>query len=282
MATATIERDGTSVTIPLLSDSSGTPLCVKSIGKPNLEVQETGSILPRHIDQWSGLAQYTLTGRFHNNAYSKAITLTDLLKSNSNGDKTLLNIDMPEYDSDIQVAPAAGQDAALTTVYNPGWRDWVEVDLSLTRVSQTQDGGEQPASTPTASGSGPIQLSYQNTTVDLVGDIEVSRSVGRPKSVVRRTPNSKYPLHIDKYKTASDVFELSFEFTQNTVSNVNDIVTMFNQQLGRNSLTLDFNGLYGMGAFNVIPDGSEAVRANRRAGYKEDGLIPTVNLRRVI
>lgn len=283
MAQATLERGSTSVTLPLLSDSSGTPLVVRSIGKPNLNVQETGAIKPRHLDQWSGLEQYTLTGRFDgSNAYSDAITLCDLIKTNGNGQPITLNIDMPDYDTDISVVPAAGQDSALSVVYNPGWRNYVEVDLSLTRVSETIGGGDQTATTPTANGSGPIKLSGLRKEVELTSDIEVTRSVGRPKDVVRRAPDSRDPLHIGKFKTAADTFELSFEFSENTVTETNKLVDMFRRQLKRRSLTLDFQGLYGLGAFNVIPDGSEAVRHNRQAGYKSSGLIPSVTLRRVI
>lgn len=282
MAEATLERGNTSVSLPLLSDSSGTPLVVRSIGKPNLNIQETGAINPRFNDFWSGLEQYTLTGRFDGpNAYSDAITLCDLIKSHPDGSPITLNIDMPDYDSDMSVVPGAGQDGALSVVYNPGWRNYVEVDLSLTRVSGTAGEADQPANTPTANGGGAITLSDGVDTVELTSDIEVTRSVGRPQDVVRRTTASRDPNHIAKYKTASDTFELSFEFTEGTVTETNKVVNMFRRQLGRNSLTLDFQGLYGLGAFDVIPDGSEAVRHNRQAGYKSSGLVPSVTLRRV-
>jgi len=282
MATATLSRAGTTVEIPLLANSSGVPLCGRDIGKPNLKIQPTGSINPRHIDQWSGLESYTITGRFiGSSAYDDAITLCDLLKSGSNGNQLTLNIDMAEYDTDIPVAPAASQDEAVNIAYEPGRRNQVDVDLGLTRAI-TQSGPEQPANTPTASGSGPIQLSYRGTTVDLTEDVTVSRSVGRPKSVVRKASNSQYPNHYDKYKTAYDYFELSAEFNSNTVSQVNDIVDMFSQQLGRNAITLDFNGLYGMGQISVVPDGSGALRHVRPSGQEGTGLIPTIKLRRVL
>jgi hypothetical protein len=283
MAEATLSRGNTSVSLPLRADSSGTPICVRSIGKPNLNIQETGSINPRFIDQWSGLEQYTLSGRFDgSNAFSDAITLTDLIKSNGNGDPITLNIDMPDYDSDIPVVPAAGQDAALSTIYNPGWRNYVEVDLSLTRVSEVIAGANQSATTPTTSGSGPIKIERRGDSVELESDIEVTRSVGRPQSVVRKSPSANDPVYIDKFKTAADSFELGFRQVDNPVSDVNDLVDLFKQQLKRKPLTLDFQGLYGLGAFNVIPDGSESLRHNRQAGWKDSGLVPSVTLRRVI
>jgi len=280
MATATLSRDGTSVEIPLLADGSGSPLVIRGIGKPNIDIQSTGAVNPRSADFWSGLEQYTLSGRLFD--YSKVSTLLDLIKSGNNGNSTLLNVDMPDYDTDIKVAPAAGQDQAVTVVYPPGYEEYVEVDLSLTRISETINAIDQPATTPTASGSGPIQLSDGSTTVDLTADVEIQRSVGRPQSVVRRNPSGRYPRHIDKFKTAYDGFELSFEFVENTVSKTNDVVELFAQQLGRNTLTLDFNGEFGLGSFAVVPDGSEAVRHNRQSGYKSSGVIPQVSLRRVL
>jgi len=48
------------------------------------------------------------------------------------------------------------------------------------------------------------------------------------------------------------------------------------------SLTLDFQGLFGLGSFNVIPDGSQAFRYQRVAGQKDVENAPTLSLRRVI
>lgn len=283
MTTATVERDGTSVELELLADGSGNPLVSRDHGKPNLNIQETGSINPRHIDMWSGLEQYTISAKLTgSNAYSRAITLTDLLKSNSNGNKLSLNIDMPEFDSDINVVPGAGQEESVSIAYNPGWKNYVEVDLSLTRVNEILGGGDQPANTPTASGSGPIQLTYRGSSVDLTSGVTVERSVGRHQSVVRKAPNSRHPNYVDKYKTAHDGFELSFQISDDTINTVNELVDMFSRQLKRSSLNLNFNGLFGMGNFNVVPEGSGSLRTVRRSGYKETNQIPTIKLRRVL
>lgn len=283
MAEATISRNGTSVTLPLLADGAGTALVARDIGKPNLSVQSTGSINPRFLDFWSGNEQFTLTGRFwDSNAYSDAISLADLIKENSNGTPLTLDINISDYDSDMTVAPAVGSDAALSLSYSPGRRNDVDVQLSLVRISELRGGTDQPASTPTASGTGPIQLTDGSTPVDLVDGVTVTRNVGRPQSVIRRSPVSVYPFYIEKPKTAYDAFELAFDITSNTVSTVNDIADLFSQRLGRSPLTLDFNGLYGMGEFNVVPDGSQALRHNRESGFQGVASIPTVNLRRVL
>ena len=283
MVQATLERNGTSVTVELLEDSSGQPLVSRDIGKPNLEFQENGELDTRHIDQWSGVLNYTISGKFiDSNAYSDAITLMDLIKSGSDGNNLILNIGMDEYDTDIKVVPAAGKKEAVSVEYNPGWRNYVEADISLTRINELRSGATQPASTPTASGSGPIEISYRGTTIQLTSDVSAQRSVGRHQSVVRRTPDSRHPNYTDKHKTAYDAFELSFDVTDNTVSTVNDIVDIFSRQLKRSSLTLNFNGLFGMGSFDVVPEGSGALRHTRRSGYEGTSLIPTVKLRRVL
>lgn len=280
MANATIERNGTSVTLPLVDDQAGTPVAVRSVGKPNLEIQDTGTQQPRHIDQWSGNLQYTLLGRLTSStAYDDAITLADLIKENGNGTPLTLNVNMSEFDSDISVVPAAGQEQALQLVYPPGTRNEVQIDLGLTRISNSQ-GYDQGASTPTATGSGPIQLSDGSTTVDLTADIEVTRNVGRPKSTVRRSP-SQYPWHVDAHKSSFDNFELSFQFVDNAISKVNDIASLFDQALGRSSLELRFNGIFGLGTFSVVPDGSEGIRLVRPSGETGTNVIPAVNLRRV-
>lgn len=278
----TLSRSGTSVSIPVVDNSSGTPLISKDVGKPNLNIQETGAINPRHNDFWSGLEQYTILGRFTSStAYDDAITLADLIKENSNGTPLDLNIPLNDFDDTIKVAPAAGQDQSLALNYPPGRRDSVEIDLGLTRVDPDRvEGYDQPASTPTASGTGPIKITDGTTSVDLVQDVEVQRTVGRPNSTIRRN-QQQYPTVYDNHKTAHDEFELSLQFTDSAVSNMNDLVNLFNTKLERDSLDLDFQGLYGLGSFSVVPAGSQALRHTRPAGQKAVNLVPTIQLRRV-
>ena len=282
MATATLERGGTTVSLELI-ETGGTPVASVDLGKPNLNIQPNGALDPRHIDQFANTESYTLLGRFEGNtAYDDAIALCDLIKSNVAGDETLLNVDMPEFDTDIPVAPAAGQEESVSLNYPPGQKDMVEVDLGLTRYGQLQGSytiPEQQANTPTATGTGPIQLSDGTTTVSMSRDISVSRSVGRPNSTIRTERNTQYPAFIDNGKAAYDAFELSFEFGENTGTTIQDLRDLANTRLQRDSLTLDFNGLYGMGAFSVVPAGGQALRHTRVAGEQGIQLVPTLNLR---
>jgi len=278
---ATISRGSTTVTLPLVSDSTGTPLAVRGLGKPNLNMQNTGGINPRFADQWSGLDSYTLTGRFvGESAYSDAIALADLVKTNGGGEPLILNIDSDEFDSNIEVAPAAGQQSALSLSYEPGTKDVVIIDVSFTRVQGTRGSVVQEAVTPTASGNGPITISANGQSVELNLDVTVDRGVGRPESSIRKSPQSD-PIYTDKAKTAHDEFELTAQVTQNTIPTINDLVDIFRPQLNRTPVTLNFNGLYGMGAMNVVPSGSEAIRFTRNAGQNGISIIPKITLRRV-
>lgn len=279
-ATATLERGATSVTIPLLVESGGTPI-TSDVGKPNLSLWESGVLNPRFNDQWSGLEQISIQGQYLSDAdYSTAIDLADLVKSCSGGDPLTLSTTLPTWPDEMEVAPAAQQDAALSLSYNSGERGIVTVSLSLTRVSNTQGSVAQQATTPAASGTGPIQLSGGTTTIDLTTDVSVTRSVGRPNSVVKRSMDA-YPRYIDKPKAATDTFELSAVYTDNNVTQLLDAKDLIAQRLGRSPLTLDFNGLFGLGAFDVAPDGSQAFRHASPAGFEGVSRVPTIQLRRV-
>jgi len=278
---ATVSRVNKSVTIPLVSDTSGKPVVVRGLGKPSLGIKNTGGINPRFTDQFSGLDQYKLLGRLTGpDAYQDAIRLADLVKSNAAGDPIILNIDSEEFDSDITVAPAAGQQGPLKLSYEPGTKNVVGVDLALTRVGTTNGEEEQIASTPRSAGNGPIELSANGSTVALTKDIAVERSVGRPNSVTRQSVGLD-PVYTDKAKSAYDEFELRAQFTDDVVSTINDLVDMFRPKLDRTGVTLNFNGLYGMGELDVVPVSSEAIRFTRKAGQRGISVIPKITLRRI-
>jgi len=284
MATATLSRGAATVDITLL-EQGGSPVITVDHGKPNLRIQQTGALDPRSQDQLAGLTQYNIMGRLvSNDSYIEAITLADIIKSHSDGENLLLNVDLPEFDTDIKVAPAFDQSQAASIVYNPARRNWVDVSVGLSRISQLNAGDvgtDQLATTPTDTGTGPVQISYGGTTVDLTSDVTIERSVGRPQSTTIPSTPTDYPIYQDKAKTAYEGFELSLEFVTDAVTKVNQLESIFNTKLGRDSLTLDFNGLYELGAFDVVPDGSNALRHIRVAGEQGVTQVPTINLRRV-
>ena len=285
MGSITLSRTGDSVTIPLLEES-GTPLFGRQMGKPNLIVQESGSLNPRVVDQWSVTENFTFTGRFiESDAYEKAIRLCDLFKRGTDGTPMELTATgVPEIESEqpVEVVPAFQQDQAVTVEYPAGFTNHVLVDATVSRVGSAQGAAKQTPeySSPLANGSGPIVLSAPGEgVVSLREGVTVARNVGRPNSSVNKSPD-QYPLWIDKRKSAYDGFELAFEDTSDSAeSTLNTIVSMFRERPGRDPYTLDFNGAYGLGQFNVTPEGSDALRHIRTAGEEGVANIPAINLR---
>jgi hypothetical protein len=280
MASVTLSRDTTSISIPLLEEG-GTALFSTDFGKPFANVRDTGgSIDPRIEDRWSAQINHTLVGRFaSSSAYSDAIALADLIKQDNNGNDLELSTPFSEYPDPMTVAPQAGNQQALSLTYPAGYTNYVSVDLGLTEISESLGSPNRSISTPTTSGTGPIELQAGGNTVPIEVDVEVTRTVGRPNDSATKTKND-LGRYIYKHKVASDQFSLSFELTENTITNLQTIANdIFKQELGRDGITLDFNGLYGLGAFSVMPTGSAPVRYQRLAGRTGQVSLPTLEFR---
>jgi hypothetical protein len=265
MSSVTLSRGGTSIDIPLLAES-GTELLTSTFGKPEVQVRSSGGTLdPRIVDQWSGLQTFTLAGQLFD--YDKARELADLVKS-ADTEPLTLAIPLDEYPDTVSVAPAASQDSALTLTFPSGRTDQVDVSLSLTRVGQTLGSLTQQATTPTDTGSGPVELEISGTTVELpTAGLSLERTVGRPNDVVRRQPGVSDPRYIIKPKVTSDVFTFSFETVENIPSTLNTITdNIFRARLGRRGVTIRFNGVFGLGEIEALPIGSSPFRQIRQAG----------------
>jgi len=263
----TLSRGSTSVDIPLVEES-GEQLITKSLGLPNLRVADSGGTnFPRTQDNWSGLQNYSIVGRLFD--YSKAHTLADLIASADPSAPLELSPTLPEFDATIQVAPSAGSDQALSLTFPPGRRQNINVGVELTRVNLV-DGNPQTVTTPTATGSGPIQITAGGTTVDVPPTaLEVERTVGRPNDVTRRNSSASDPDYYPKRKPVSELISLSFQDISGTTTFFNDLTTaIFETRLGRQPVRLDFNGMYGFGEFAVMPTGSAPFRHLRQAGDK--------------
>jgi len=175
MAKATLSRNGETIVLPLIEEPSEQVVST-DIGKPNQQIQLTGGLNPRHIDQRSGIVEYRLLGRFTNSeasdqqnddrkkAYVNAIKLADFIKSGSNGSPITLDIDMPEYPTET-VVPQAGQESALGLEYIPGAPSQVLVNLGLSAVDRVNGSPDQQASIPAVFGDGPIQLIGPTNTI---------------------------------------------------------------------------------------------------------------------
>jgi hypothetical protein len=278
MAEATLSRGGTSVDIQL-EEESGEILLSATFGKPNLNVRESGgTINPRTIDNWSGLENYQLVGKLYD--YGTTHELADLVKSGST-DPLTLEIPQAAYPDSITVAPSAGSDSALSLSYPAGKRNVVDVELTLTRVGDVLGVGEQPATTPTASGSGPVEVRVNGTAVALpTAGLSVERVVGRPNDAVRRDLGAD-PRYEVKTKVANDVFTFSFETVENIPATLNALTdNIFRERLGRDGVTVDFNGVLGLGEITAVPTGSSPFRQVHQAGQ---GWVsnPVLEFRRI-
>ena len=287
-ATITHNGLGESLTFPVMEES-GSPLFSVDIGKPELNIYENGELQPRFLDTRSLIENYSITSQLTGqNAYSNAIQLADIIKSRTGDNGTLTvelngtNIPDAYPTSPTVVAPAAEQERAVEFTYSPGRKNVVDVEAQFTRIGNVNGNANQAATTPTATGNGPITISGGGTTVELFEDIAITRTVGRPNSTIRGTTRT-YPNYTDHRKTAYDAFDIAFQLYENGPAKVVNIARdILGAPLGRDSLTLDFQGLFGLGSFNVIPDGSQAFRYQRIAGQKDIENAPTLTLRRVI
>ena len=279
MAVATLSRGTTSVDIPLVEEG-GEILVSSTFGKPETQVRESGGTLnPRVQDQWSALQGVQLAGRLFD--YQTSHDLADLIKSASL-DPLELSLPSDIYPNTLRVAPAAGQDTALTLEYPAGKRDNVNVSLNLTRVGDVLGVNEQQATTPTATGTGPIELRIGGTTVEVpTAGLGLERTVGRPNDAIRRQPQQADPRYEVKAKVTSDVFTFDFEAVQNAQSVLNSITdNVFREQLGRQGVTVDFNGVLGLGEIEAVPVGSAPFRQVQSAG-QDWVTVPTLELRRI-
>ena len=280
MAVATLTRGNDSIEIPL-QEEGGEILVSSTFGKPEVDIRRSGGTLnPRSQDQFSGLQNFEIVGKFFD--YDTSHDLADLIKSAST-EPLELTIPSYLYEDGITVAPSAGSDSALGLSYPAGRRNIVDVSLTLTRVGPVQGVGEQQAQTPRDSGSGPVQIRIGSRTVDLpTAGLSLERSVGRPNDVVRRRPRQADPRYQVKPKVTSDVFTFSFETLDNIPETLNTITeNIFRDQLGRGGVTIDFNGVLGLGAIEAIPVGSSPFRQVHQAG-RGWVTVPTLEFRRIL
>lgn len=275
---ATLERGSTTVSFPI-TDDAGTPLIARDIGKPKHDIIPTGEINPRSgQDRQSASETITIETRLYDT--DLAIRLADLVKAHSGDDETILNIPLPEFDDNINVFPAAGQEQALTLEYVPGTKR-IDVDLSLSRINSVDaTSSDFNVPTPRSTGSGPITLSDESRTVAFSSGITVERNLGRPNVDVR-SRLTDYPKVTDKRTSSYDAFSLTLKSVSSATSKVTDLRDMVRERRGRDTLTLSFAGQFGLGQFNVMPSGSAAVRWVQTAGRKneEDMSVPQISLR---
>lgn len=126
----------------------------------------------------------------------------------------------------------------------------------------------------------PVTLTRASWSVTLTHDVDIKRRVGRPNSTVRED-SDELPYHVDRQRSAADVFELSGELFADNADELARVLTerIVRPPLDRGTLVLDFHGTYGMGSYSVVPEGSRAVRTSWSAGETGVVSVDTLTLR---
>lgn len=283
MADAILSRGNTSVSVPLLSPSRSIAVA-RDVGKPTLSEYTVGRQDPRARDNLNAADQFTVQGILTDGtAYADAKTLAeDLIKPRATSG-TPLQLDLSALPSrgTYDVAPVS--DSACTLTYQPGRRDMVGVQLSLSVVAQTFGGSQSGGGTasPDAGDGVKLERSSANASVTLAPDLRVERTIGRPDGKLQQRP-ADLPTYIDQNTPATDVFELTGQFGDaNAESDATTLEeNIVRTRLGDETLTLHFlDNLYGLDAYDVIPNGSGAVRTVFRTTETGIVRVPTLNLK---
>lgn len=281
MANAVIKRDTTSVSVPLLADGNSLAVA-RDVGKPTVDYHDVGREDPLSRDHLNAGDAFTFTGILHgSSAYSEAQTLAESLIKPRATTGTPLQLDLSDLPnkSTYDVAPITN--SAVVLSYIPGRIQMVGVDATLNAVNTTF-GGSQTAQTHGSADSGDgIKLTDGSNPVTLNSDLEVIRKVGRPKGKLNPRP-ADLPTYVDKNDPASDIFEISGQLTgANAESDATTLEeTLVRSRQGTASLTLHFlDSVFGLSAYDVMPEGSQAVRTVFSAGHKGDVAVPKMALR---
>lgn len=281
MADAVLSRGGTTVTTPLLQ-SGGSLAVARTVGKPTLREAAVGNEEPRAQDYKNAADTWTIAGLLHGpSAYSDAQSLAeDLIKPRATTG-TPLQLDLSDLPNrgTYDVAPSTSNAAVLT--YVPGGKELVGVQLSLSVVQET-NGGSQDSQTHASPDTGTgVKLERGGSSITIQSDLEVKRKVGRPNADLHPRPDD-LPVLIDKNAPASDVFEISGDFTSTSAES--DALTLeetiTRARLGDETITLHFlDDLFGLSAYTTVPAGTGAVRTVFETGVTGVVSVPTLNLR---
>lgn len=283
MADAVISRTGggsESVTLSVVNNRDGLAVA-RDVGKPNINLYETGTEDPQPQDNLSALDNFTVIGELSgSSAYSDAQTLVeDIIKRRpQSSDKIQLNLtDLPSGQTHDVAAIA---DQAVRVTYNPGVRQRVLVQLSL-QVVDSVNGGTQTAQSNLSpdAGSG-VKITDGSNPVTITNDLSVTREAGRGAGNVVGQP-SDLPVYFDLNKPAIDTFEISGELRGVTAESDAQTLeeTLVRARQGTSSLELHFLGNeYGLDAYPVMPSGSRSLRTTFSVGETDTIAIPTLNL----
>lgn len=124
-----------------------------------------------------------------------------------------------------------------------------------------------------------VTIRRNGTAVTLQHNLTLTRTVSRPNANLRERPTG-LPEFEDRRKSAFDEWELTALVTNMADANTlrDDIIA---PRLGVSPLELDFDGLYGLGTYDVFPPGAQSLRISRRTGERDILRINPLTLRTV-
>jgi len=285
MVTASLSRGSTVVSFELAQES-GNPTVIQTVGKPEQEFKKVSRPNPRVSDQFQSLDTFILRGYVDGDtAYSKARRLAeDLIKPFSEGEELTLELSNLEGFDRYSVAPIG--ESVLELTYPPGQRDWVTVDLNLTRVDNSVGGvatEESTSSSALANDSGSVTIRNPATSdsVTLEDGLTLTRTVGRPNTTVINGPNES--TYYDKVRSTVDEWGIDATLTSDTArADSQTLMDILGYRTQRDGLRLEFdNNLYGLSTYNVAASGSEAGRRIINASEPGMARIKNVTLRTI-
>ncbi|MDX1746343.1 MAG: hypothetical protein R3324_10430, partial [Halobacteriales archaeon] len=229
----------------------------RDVGKPEGSLYRTGGDAPRFTDNRAGLELFTVVGQLTGSgAYADARTLAeDIVRPHSGGTNATLDLSDVVGLGIYDVAFIG--EAPVRLGYERGQGEWVSVQLTAARVDNTIGGSTLGDAGSAGSGSGPVTLARgSGSALTLADNLEMERAVGRPATQLRYDADS-LPYAVDRLRAYSDVFTLSGLWRTSAGATQATLVdAILKPRLGYGTLTLDFNGMYGLGSYSVAPVGS--------------------------
>lgn len=270
MTSVTVSRGSRSVTFDVYG-TGGSLMVARDTGKPEASLYKTSASTPRFADHRAPMEAYTVVGQLvGSGAYEDARVLAeDIVRPASGGTSATLDLsNISGLDSET-VGFLGPRSVALG--YPAGQGEWVSLQLQAVVVDNTIGGTSMGDTGSSGSGSGPVKLDRDGTSITLKKDLDVERKVGRPENTLRHDASDN-PYLVDKPRAYSDEFGLRGVWTTNASSEQNTLIEdIVKPPLGYGTLTLDFQGLLGLGSYTVAPVGSKSTRVTWSAG--EEGTV---------
>lgn len=279
-AQATLTHGAESVTFDLL-DEAGNLAVARDVRKGELKIYTTGEEDAHAEDNFSAGNSFTLVGILSgSNAYADAKTLAEnIIKPRPAAALSLDLTDMPGMGT-YDVVPVG--ESACQIMYDPGERNLVRLQITLTNVRSLAGGTQDAQTYPSPDAGSGVKIERNGTSVTLHDGLQLTRTVGRPNVNVQASSSDSNPKGFDMNKPATDVFEFSGMLKGSNPGTTaatleEDIIR---DPLGDRALTLHFlDNLYSLDAYPVMPVGGQALRTVRSTAEKDMVGIPALRLR---